>query len=258
MNGRHGVFDHLLFSLLLFLALVEWRWTWPRYLARLATGEPGVRFRFYRSLVLSEWAPVLCLIGFWAARRRPWSQLLLAGSTPLHVGLGFVSVLLLIGLLRLQRRWLLARSERIERLRPKLLYAGALLPHTPAERNLFRLVWVTAGVCEEVLFRGFLLWYLAVWTGLVTAVILSSLLFGTGHVYLGFDQAPKTALAGLVFAVIAVTSGSLWPAILLHAAIDWNSGDLGFRVITSDLRAEREKGAPETAILRSRNQDLNG
>jgi uncharacterized protein len=257
MNGRHGIFDHVLFALLLVLPLVEWRWTWPRYLARLATGEPGVRFRFYRALVLSEWAPVLCLLGFWAVRRRPWSRLLLAGSRPLRVGLGFVSTLLLIGLLRLQRRWLLARPERIERLRPKLLYAEPLLPHTPAERRLFRLVSVTAGVCEEVLFRGFLLWYVAVWTGPVTAVILSSLLFGAGHIYLGLDQAPKTALAGLIFAVLAVTSGSLWPAILLHAAIDWNSGDLGFRVITSDPSSELDKGVPKTAIQRPRDQGLN-
>lgn len=246
MNGRHGFFDHLLFSLFVLLPLVEWRWTWPRYLARLATGEPGVRFRFYRALVLSEWAPVLCLFGFWATRRRPFSSLLLAGSTPLRVGLGLVAALLLIGLLLLQRRWLLARPERIKRLRPHLLYAEPLLPHTTSERKLFLLVSVTAGVCEEILFRGFLLWYLAVWTGPLAAVILSSLLFGVGHVYLGFNQAPKTAFAGLVFAILAVASESLWPSILLHAAIDWNSGELGFRVITSAPGAEPGMAAPET------------
>ncbi len=231
MHGRHGIFDHILFALLLVVPLVEWRWTWPRYLARLASGGPGVRCRFYRALVVSEWAPVLCLLGFWAAGGRPWSRLLLAGSTPLRIGLGLGAALLLTGVLRLQRRWVLAQPARLERLRPRLLYAEPLLPHTQAEWKLFRVVSVTAGVCEEVLFRGFLLWYLAVWTGPATAVILSSLLFGAGHVYLGFDQAPKTALAGLVFAIIAVGSGSLWPAILLHAAIDWNSGDLGFRAL---------------------------
>ncbi len=246
MNGSHGIFDHILFALLLVLPLVEWRWTWPRYLARLATGSPGVRCRFYQTLVLSEWAPVLCLLGFWAARRRSWSRLLLAGSTPLRIGLGLGSALLLIGLLRLQRRWLLARPERIERLRPNLLYAKPLLPHTPAEYRLFRLVSITAGVCEEVLFRGFLLWYLAVWTGPVAAVILSSLLFGAGHLYLGLNQTPKAALAGLVFATLAVASGSLWPAILLHAAIDWNSGDLGFRALTAPPGAARERSALET------------
>jgi CAAX protease family protein len=257
MNGRHGIFDNILFALLLVLPLVEWRWTWPRYLARLATGEPGVRFRLYRVLVFSEWAPVLCLLGFWAVRRRPWSRLLLAGSTPLRIGLGFVSALLLIGLLLFQRRWLLARPARILRLRPRLRYAEPLLPHTPSERKLFRLVSVTAGVCEEVLFRGFLIWYLAGWIGPLAAVILSSLLFGAGHMYLGIDQAPKTAFAGLVFAIIAVASGSLWPAILLHAAIDWNSGDLGFRAITAGASSETQKEVHETGVRQPRDQDLN-
>jgi len=246
MNGGHGIFDHILFALLLVVPLVEWRWTWPRYLARLASGEPGVRCRFYRALVFSEWVPVLCLLGFWAARRRPWSRMLLAGFSPLRVGLGLGSVILLIGVLLLQRRWILARPARIEHLRPKLLYAEPLLPHTPAERKLFRVVSVTAGLCEEVLFRGFLLWYLAAWTGPVAAVILSSLLFGAGHLYLGFNQAPKAALAGLVFAILAVASGSLWPAILLHAGIDWNSGDLGYRALNRGSSLEPELRASET------------
>jgi len=70
-----------------------------------------------------------------------------------------------------------------------------------------------------------------VWTGVVAAVILSSLLFGIGHIYLGRAHVPKTALAGLFFACLALASGSLLPAMLLHAAMDWNSGELGFRIL---------------------------
>jgi hypothetical protein len=32
---------------------------------------------------------------------------------------------------------------------------------------------------------------------------------------------------------VMLASGSIWPAILLHAAIDWNSGELGYAVLTA-------------------------
>ena len=43
MNGPHGIFDDVLFALLLAVPIIEWKWTWPRYLARLKTGVAGVR-----------------------------------------------------------------------------------------------------------------------------------------------------------------------------------------------------------------------
>jgi hypothetical protein len=36
---------------------------------------------------------------------------------------------------------------------------------------------------------------------------------------------------GLILAFIALSSASLLPAMLLHAALDWNSGELGYRVL---------------------------
>jgi hypothetical protein len=48
---------------------------------------------------------------------------------------------------------------------------------------------------------------------------------------MGWAQAPKTALVGLILAFIALSSASLLPAMLLHAALDWNSGELGYRVL---------------------------
>jgi membrane protease YdiL (CAAX protease family) len=85
-----------------------------------------------------------------------------------------------------------------------------------------------------------------VWTGIAVAVILSSLVFGLGHIYLGTKSVPKTAGAGLVMAFLAVSSGTLWPAILIHAAMDWNSGELGYRIIGGGLWV-RQLGGPKQA-----------
>jgi hypothetical protein len=240
MNSAHGIFDAIFFALLLAIPLIEWKWTWPRYLAQLATGAPGVRCGFYRTLIAEEWIATACLLGWWTLRARPWSGLLLAGTaTPLSMGIppplrlwaGLAIVALLAGFLILQKKAILARPETMERMRPKLAYAEPLLPHTAEERRLFWLVSLTAGACEEIFFRGFLIWYLMAWMGPLMAVLLSSAIFGLGHIYLGWAQAPKTALVGLILAFVALSSASLFPAMLLHASLDWNSGELGHRVL---------------------------
>ena len=240
MNAAHGILDDIFFALLLAIPLIEWKWTWPRYLARLKTGAPGVRRGFYRTLIAEEWIASACLLGWWTLRARPWSGLLLAGTaTPLKMGIppplrlwvGLAIAALLAGFLILQKKAILARPETMARIRPKLAYAEPLLPHTTEERRLFWLVSLTAGACEEIFFRGFLIWYLMAWMGPPMAVLLSSALFGAGHIYMGWAQAPKTALVGLILAFIALSSASLVPAMLLHAALDWNSGELGYRVL---------------------------
>ncbi len=231
MTGTHSIADHVLFAVLVSAPLLEWRWAWPRYLKRLASGAPHVRVRFYRSAVLGQWLIALSLIAFWAWLGRPWRWLLLGSPAPWRLGIGLAVSALLAGFLYWQRVQVLKSEEDIAKVRPELESVERLLPHTPRERKTFWIVSATAGVCEELLFRGFLIWYFAVWTGLIAAVILSSLLFGLGHIYLGRKHIPKTALAGLFFACLALASGSLWPAMLLHAAMDWNTGELGFRIL---------------------------
>ena len=238
MSG-HTVFDHLFFVLLLIVPVSEWKWSWPRYLARLATDPQSARLEHYRSLFIGEWIPTIALLLLWFALRRPWSALRLSGDTPLRLALGIVCVITLILLLVFQRRALLRRPDRRARVRQALVFGEVLLPHTESERRLFWAVSATAGICEEVFFRGFLTWYFLAWMGPVLAVILASMLFGIGHVYLGVAQVPKTAMIGLILAIVVSLSGSLWPAILLHAAIDWNSGELGFRLLCA---AENEAG----------------
>ena len=228
MAGTHRIFDHVLFAALLVIPIIEWRWMWPRFLARLASREARIRLRFYRAAILQTWLLTLCLLVFWIAQGRPWSRLLLGHPPFLRLAGGLAVAVLLAGFLRWQRERTLAHPEAIERARRALACAAPLLPHTRAERKVFWIVSATAGICEEVLFRGFLIWYLAVWIGPIAAIVLSSLIFGAGHIYLGLAQTPRAALAGLIFACLAFASASLWPAILLHAALDWNSGELWF------------------------------
>jgi membrane protease YdiL (CAAX protease family) len=233
MTALHHPFDHFIFALLLLFPIIELRWTWPRYLAQLAAGVPRARLNFYRSIVLEEWIAVAVLLGYWACIGRPLQALMLIPASPVRFAIGMAVALALCALLMLQNKAIRARPDVMPRLRKRLAYGEPLMPHTGAERWRFHAVSITAGVCEEVLFRGFLLWYFAVWFGVWPAAILSSIVFGIGHVYLGVRQIPNTAIIGMAMATLTILSGSLWPAMLLHAAIDWNSGELGFLVLNA-------------------------
>ncbi|MGA9584317.1 MAG: CPBP family intramembrane glutamic endopeptidase [Terracidiphilus sp.] len=232
------IVDHLVFALLLLIPLIEWKWNWPRYLARLASGDTNARLSHYRKLIVGEWILTIGFLVYWVAVSRKFGDLRLTGDTPLRFGLGLGYVLLLIGMLMWQRRALLARPDRRARVRKALAYGVPLLPHSERERRIFWAVSVTAGFCEEIFYRGFLTWYLSVWMGPVAAVLLASLIFGAGHVYLGIAQVPKTAFIGLIFAIVVSLTGSLWPAMLLHAAVDWNSGELGFKLVRGNPSSE--------------------
>ena len=79
------------------------------------------------------------------------------------------------------------------------------------------------------------IWYLERYVGVAGAVILSSILFGIGHIYQGRRQAFKIIFLGLLLALFYVGSGSLWIPIALHAALDAAQGRLAHRLRDEDL-----------------------
>ena len=100
-----------------------------------------------------------------------------------------------------------------------------LMPVSTQDRLLFIGVSITAGICEEVVFRGFLIHVLHGATGsLAVALVLSSGVFGIAHAYQQPAGALRAALLGLILAMPLVLHGTILPSILAHAAIDILSG----------------------------------
>ena len=99
------------------------------------------------------------------------------------------------------------------------------LPVTAEERLWFAAVSITAGICEEFLYRGFLIRYLSdrPWhIGLGVAQAVSSVFFGLAHGYQGASGVISTGFIGAVMAIIFFVTGSLWLPMALHAFIDLN------------------------------------
>lgn len=100
-----------------------------------------------------------------------------------------------------------------------------LMPVTRQDRILFVCVSITAGICEEIIFRGFLIHVLYNGTGSIAiALLLSSGVFGVAHAYQQPAGALRATLLGLILALPFVIDGSIVPAIVAHAAIDILSG----------------------------------
>ncbi|WP_338517405.1 CPBP family intramembrane glutamic endopeptidase [Alteromonas gracilis] len=117
------------------------------------------------------------------------------------------------------------------RLREQLASLNWMLPTTSKEVNWFVFgVSLVAGVCEELLFRGYLIHTIDSHWGMAIAIILSSALFGLCHVYQGWINVLRTGLVGLFLAIVYVWSGSLIVVIVLHIAQDAYVGALHFVV----------------------------
>lgn len=228
-----GLFDYIVLAIVLIWPIIEWRWYWPRCVRAIRARTPGARVRFYRNTIAAEWVFTLYVLGLWTVKARAWSTLRLGSGGPLRLGAGFLVAAVIVRLFMLQARKVrevLKRPEAAARLREKFAFAEPLVPETNGERRGFWLVSMTAGICEEIIFRGFLIWLITAHLGLVAAVIISSIIFGYNHIYLGVAQVPRTAIVGLLLALVVLASGSLWLAMLIHAAVDMNSGEIGFRV----------------------------
>jgi membrane protease YdiL (CAAX protease family) len=101
--------------------------------------------------------------------------------------------------------------------------ALALLPRSTGERRLFALVGVTAGVCEEWLYRGFFLAVVAALAPGLPALVLvlvAGVAFGLAHAYQGPTGVLTTGVLGALLAGVYLSTGSLLLPVLLHAAID--------------------------------------
>jgi membrane protease YdiL (CAAX protease family) len=161
--------------------------------------------------------------------------------------------------LEIQRRRVTKDPALQVEFRKKVENALPILPTDAKELFLFHLVSVTAGVCEELLYRGFLVWYIAegLGLGLVVGVALSSLLFGLAHLYQGRKGIVQTGIVGLIFALLYVATGSLWAPMLLHALVDMNSGILWYQIrgsgdassqTTSETRETSDTGASNDGV----------
>ena len=96
-----------------------------------------------------------------------------------------------------------------------------MLPVTNREKLMFCGLSVSAGVCEELAFRGFLLTTITIASGSVAAgVVLSSLAFGILHAHQNVAGSARAALLGAILCVPLLVTGSIFASMITHTLID--------------------------------------
>src|SRR5712692_8243779 len=116
--------------------------------------------------------------------------------------------------------------------------AERILPQSAIELLPYFALAITAGLCEEFLYRGFAM---AVFTqaGLRTSLVVfvSSALFGLAHSYQGRGGMVMTFVVGIVLGLSRIAYNSLVPAVIWHTAVDVVAGTAGPRYLRRTIPA---------------------
>jgi len=100
---------------------------------------------------------------------------------------------------------------------------GLLIPSDPLGQVVWVAVSITAGICEEVAFRGYLMTRLRILTkakGWLIPTAISALAFGICHAYQGIPGLIVITVYGVLFSLLYIRTGSLWPGIIAHSLQD--------------------------------------
>jgi len=174
------------------------------------------RLVLYRSAVISQWVLAAVYVGVvWLTSMEPAFFKTLPAIAFIHWTLlvaGVALAGLLVLLLLEGRSWWPPESE--------LVYL--LLPLSRMEK-LWAVLFVapTAALCEEFLYRGYLMSQLSHWFhSLPWAWAVSSAAFGLAHTYQRVNGMLRAAMLGALLAYPVVRLGSIYPSMAAHFLID--------------------------------------
>jgi len=181
----------------------------------------------YALQIVSEW--VFLLYVWWGLRLRKRSLRELIGGkwdsfeavlldVAIAAGFWVVALVVLGGLAYVLRQ---TGPRGLEQIRRAIEF---LAPQTGIQLAVFFGLALTAGFCEEVIFRGYFQQQFAAWTNAAGGIIVSGLLFGAAHGYQGWKQMVRIAVFGMMFGIMAHFRKSLRPGMIAHA---WQDGLAG-------------------------------
>ncbi|MEO0981482.1 MAG: CPBP family intramembrane glutamic endopeptidase [Pseudomonadota bacterium] len=209
------------------------------YKPRIEAGVKRARLYTYFYSIASLWALAIAILAIWAAAGRDWAALGFQFEWTLPTMIACAAAAAVAGLFLVQLALVHVSGETRAAYRRAISEGGGgvyFLPRTEAEHRAFLAMGTTAGITEEIIFRGFLIWALSALMPLWLAAAISCAMFVFLHRYQGLAGLAQVAVAGGLLTGLYIASGSLYPVIALHIALDVLNG-LIIR------RAQREEGA---------------
>ncbi len=185
------------------------------------------RFRlidYKKTLVLFWGLTILILVNFFITK---------TPQLNFYPNFGTISIILsilVIALSIIQYRFSNVRDETLNTAKDKTKDIYFYLPKSKGEFNWFILLSISAGICEEIIFRLFLFEFLHEHINVWIAFVLTNIIFALTHIGSGKQNIINVFILGLLFSAIYYFSGNIWIAVFLHIAIDINGGILGYRI----------------------------
>ena len=189
---------------------------------RLRAGDSGAKVGLYRDLVTEEVILTAVVAGLWWSGKISASQLGLCA--PRSWALTAAVMAVFAGWLVWSAIRLRPKAERIRKRYQDSM--GLLFPDSPEERRWIGVISAGAGISEELVFRGFLMYYLSAYVphiNTAATAVCASLIFGLAHIYQGRMRGLAVAIIGLVFAGLYLLSGSLVLPMVIHAVMDYRA-----------------------------------
>jgi len=201
--------------------------------------NPALKIKLYHSTLISLWLPTLFLIALYYLNVIDSANMNLFGEWNINsqITWGVCAIILIYftissGKIKADIN---QHKDMIEQFEP----LEWLVPKTKKERNYFIFaISVSAGICEELLFRGYLFNFLTQHMSVWLAMVVSSIAFGLPHIYQGAVQMIKTAFLGMMLVTVYWYSDSLMIAILLHIAIDMYAGSVAYIVLNRNTEVQ--------------------
>jgi membrane protease YdiL (CAAX protease family) len=99
--------------------------------------------------------------------------------------------------------------------------SAGIVPHGAAEIALWFVVCITAGICEETVFRGYLQQQFSAWTGnAFVGVFIQAVIFGLCHSYQGWKNTALISVWGFVFGAFVWWRKGLRANMIAHTLLD--------------------------------------
>ena len=185
--------------------------------------QAGQRLPTYLRLVVIEWI-VFAYVVF-GIRRRGRTASMVIDACPGSPRRWFSSVAFGIGATVL---WMVLGAIIMAALRPspdELRSIQSFLPRGLAEKLGFAFLTLTAGFCEEFVYRGYLQRQFQAWTGSLTiAIVLQAGLFALLHATLPWKFVMSVTAMALFLGVLVGWRKTLIPAILAHTIVNLLGG----------------------------------
>ncbi len=235
--------EWLVLAVVLLALCVDGLVLWPNFARKVTVDATKARRTLWSQWMLMLWACSALVMALWIAQEVPMS----AVGLDIPRGWRLWAPIVLIVAVVCGQIHVAVKISRLPgphaKLRDQLGSTGLVTPHKASELPAWLGMSVSAGFCEELLFRGFLIWILQPVAGWWVAAIASLATFSAVHAYQGTAGMLRSATIGAALTAMLALTHSLWPAIVLHAALDWMGGLTAWLILRDPVASSRDAGA---------------